>query len=677
LIQNSMGDQQADISGAKRGNIDPDSNELVGGDTTPLFKARTARPRACPACGEPFASRTAYCANCGYFHGFGLDGTEPTSESAQLQINGNSVLRDKYRLSRFLGSWAGVSSFVALVEDGGRLEPVILKVAPKAGEAAALATNPHTGQTTLVTRRRVDIPTDQITKPASSAAADTQPEDMLKASETARRRAYQQLELEYEILNQCDSRALPKTVDLFEEGEFVVLATTAACGIPLLKAWKNPNVSLSVKLSWLEQLRDAMAQIQRHYVIFPSLQPSRIVIDNEQLLRIRDVQGIVGLPLENIEDVAISCYTAPELVNDPHSVGLRADAYTFGSILYALHLGHELSEADFEPNGAPRPFALRVPDAHPALVRLISKTFARRVEMRFPPPTKPEFDPSGFDEIGKALAEYARDVTSVRYDIAGWSSTGLVRANNEDCFTISHLSAGAGEHRRDIALLCVADGMGGHSSGEVASSMAVSAVADYLRQHGLSSALTHQLGANHPFHDSQRCSQLLREASLEANRRVCEAASADPSRAGMGCTLDAILLVGRQGVAAHIGDSRIYHRSAKKFRQISKDHTVANRLVELGQLRPEDVAANPHRSELCQAIGSKLDIQPSQHFLELSEGDWVLACSDGLTEHVSEQDINDVLETSDSAETATRRLINLANLNGGSDNVTIVVAHVR
>lgn len=648
-------------------------------DTTPLFKAGVSM-LVCPACAARLSPRASYCSHCGYFLSVESDTRRSGDDgepglAAVPKINGKSVIRNKYRLTRYLGTWCGVKTYAGLLEESGQSEAIVLRTAPHNPEKST--SKVPSGETTVVSRKKLDMPTVRVEMGGSLASADTQKQGSLTSGDGKQWRGYQKLELEYEILSQCDSPVLPKPHEFFQEDDLAILVMPAPAGTPLFKAWHNPQIGLAVKLSWLEQLRSTLAQMHRHYVVFPALQPSRLVVDDQQQLRIRDLQGIASLPVDSVEDVLCTYYTAPELMIDPQAAGLRSDGYTFGGILYALHLGQEISEIDFESAGTPRPFALRKPDAHPALVRLISKTFSRRVEMRFPPPAKPDFDPSGFDEIGKALAEYTRDVTSVRYDIAGWSSTGLVRFNNEDCFTFSHISAGAGEYRRDIALVCIADGMGGHSSGEVASAIAVSAVADYLRQHGLSSAITQHLGKDHPFHDVNRCSQLLREATFEANRRVCEAASENPSYAGMGCTLEVVLFVGRKAIACHIGDSRIYHRADKKLHQITKDQTVANRLVELGQLKLEEIAGNPHRSELCQAIGSKLDIQPGQYDFELNDGDWVVACTDGVSEHVTDVEIDAVLSSSDCADTATRRLINLANLDGGSDNSTLVVVHVR
>src|SRR5262249_26049314 len=157
--------------------------------------------------------------------------------------------------------------------------------------------------------------------------------------------------------------------------------------------------------------------------------------------------------------------------------------------------------------------------------------------------------------------------------------------------------------------------------------------------------------------------QLLKAALREANRTVHTAARAPGSkRRGMGCTAEAVYVDGRNVVVGHVGDSRTYHLHEGRMIQLTRDQTLVNRLVELGTLTPEEAETHPRRNELQQAIGGQPDVDPGLYAGVLKPGDWVLVCSDGVTNHVSANDLKQMLQSeAQSAEMAARRLVNLVN----------------
>lgn len=485
------------------------------------------------------------------------------------------------------------------------------------------------------------------------------------------------LRIERDILEDSPCFPLPRMLQFIEADDYIALVETLATGIPLLTAWTSGEYSVSRKSTWLEQLRQAFVHLHRRHCIAGCLELNRLVVNADGQLQIRDVDGLSVVPSQGLNGRFSSFYSAPELSSTDRIADYRADAYCFGAVACALHLGRELTVDDFIEPGKPRPILELLPDAAPPLFRLLSKTFAFHPDHRFPTQTKHSIDPGGFGEIGEALSEVTRTNQSCRFEISGWSSTGLVREHNEDAFTVSHLTTGALDSRRDIALVCVADGMGGHAAGEVASAIAVSTVAEYLRCRGLSSALTQRFGKNHPFHDLRRCAEYLDEAIQEANLQVKSMADADSDRTAMGCTLEAVLLVGRNAVVSHVGDSRVYLISGSVIRQVTQDQTLVNRLVELGRLSPEQAAVHPRRAELSQAVGVHNRVTPARYFVDLKEGDWLIICSDGLSNVVSNQLMVQTLKDCVNSEQACRRLINHANANGGTDNATAVVVLVR
>jgi len=229
------------------------------------------------------------------------------------------------------------------------------------------------------------------------------------------------------------------------------------------------------------------------------------------------------------------------------------------------------------------------------------------------------------------------------------SDVGLLREGNED-------SAYAGPN-----LLAIADGMGGHAAGEVASAVAISALAP----------LDHQ-----NLHDSKAMLAALAHAVASANNTLHEMSIADPSVEGMGTTLTALLWSGAQVALCHIGDSRAYLLRDGDFYQITRDHTLVQSLVDEGRLSPEAAATHPQRSLVMRALQSSTDAEPDLAMREAKLGDRYLLCSDGLSDVVTEQTMHKTLVTFSDPEQAILQLIDLAIRSGGPDNITCIVADV-
>jgi protein phosphatase len=144
-------------------------------------------------------------------------------------------------------------------------------------------------------------------------------------------------------------------------------------------------------------------------------------------------------------------------------------------------------------------------------------------------------------------------------------------------------------------------------------------------------------------------------------------------RRGMGCTAEAVYAHGRDLIIGHVGDSRTYHLQAGNLTQVTRDQTWVNRMVEMGAMSPEEAEQHPRRSELAQAIGGYPDVEPVLYDATLKPGDWVVVCSDGLSNHVDDNTLKEILLAGKSAESVARRLVNLANLEEAADNATVVV----
>jgi serine/threonine protein phosphatase PrpC len=234
---------------------------------------------------------------------------------------------------------------------------------------------------------------------------------------------------------------------------------------------------------------------------------------------------------------------------------------------------------------------------------------------------------------------------ALRYAIR--SDVGLLREGNED-------SAYAGPH-----LLAIADGMGGHVAGEVASSVTISALT------GLDDEVPadHLLGA-------------LAAAVATASTTLHKMSVEDPSLEGMGTTLTALLWSGTTIAICHIGDSRAYLLRDGDFRQITRDHTLVQSLVDDGTLSPAQAATHPQRSLVMRALQSGTEAEPDLSTIPAADGDRYLLCSDGLSDVVSEETLRETLIRCTDRDQAVGQLIELAIRGGGPDNITCIVADI-
>jgi PPM family protein phosphatase len=230
---------------------------------------------------------------------------------------------------------------------------------------------------------------------------------------------------------------------------------------------------------------------------------------------------------------------------------------------------------------------------------------------------------------------------TVRLRVGARTDVGRVREGNEDGFVAAE------------PLFAVADGMGGHQGGEVASKVALE---------------TLQKAADGTAD--------LAEVVQEANRAVFTRASQDPALLGMGTTLTAVLVEEHRLHLAHVGDSRMYLARDGRLERITRDHTVVEEMVEQGRLTPEEAAIHPQRSIVTRALGVEEDIQVDELDLDVRPGDRVLLCSDGLTGMVDEGEILRLLTEHRDAQAATDALVDAANRAGGQDNITAVILDV-
>lgn len=247
---------------------------------------------------------------------------------------------------------------------------------------------------------------------------------------------------------------------------------------------------------------------------------------------------------------------------------------------------------------------------------------------------------------------------------AALTDVGMKRSGNEDAYVIAE----------EFGLYVVCDGMGGHASGEVASAMTTEEVVNFFRDReagDLSLPYDTEDGAT----DQER---ILSNAIQHANDKVYVSGMKDPKLEGMGTTIVSVLDDGDTLILGHVGDSRIYRFRAGALEQVTRDHSLLNHKIDMGELRtPEDIKGFKHGNIIVRAIGLKDYVRPETQTIDRMPGDVLLLCSDGLSDLVDDWAIENVLDVNqEDLDEAAQILVRMANDRGGKDNITVVLIRV-
>ncbi|MDQ7037077.1 MAG: protein phosphatase 2C domain-containing protein [Anaerolineae bacterium] len=244
------------------------------------------------------------------------------------------------------------------------------------------------------------------------------------------------------------------------------------------------------------------------------------------------------------------------------------------------------------------------------------------------------------------------------------SDVGMVRSNNQDSAMSIYFTSDTVDEKPDFGIFIVADGMGGHSEGEKASAITARTIMeDILKAVYMPLLQGAEMDADRPT-VTEALNDAIKHANEEVRMQVQDG----------GTTITAVVVLGDQAYLGHVGDSRAYLISASnEVEQLTRDHSVVQRLIELGQLTPEEAETHDQRNVLYRAIGQseEVDIDILRRRLPLNS--YILLCSDGLWGMMTKDDIRDIVSDSLSPQEACDKLISLANTNGGTDNVTAVL----
>jgi PPM family protein phosphatase len=254
----------------------------------------------------------------------------------------------------------------------------------------------------------------------------------------------------------------------------------------------------------------------------------------------------------------------------------------------------------------------------------------------------------------------------IKVSVFASTDVGMQRSGNEDSFLVADLTTGNTGLGPDMSthrvgergsLMIVSDGMGGAAAGEIASELAVTTICESLMQESSNGDITDRL----------------RLATETANERVWNHSLQNPELAGMGATVTAVLVQGTVANIAQVGDSRAYLIRGERVKQITKDQSLAQMLVDSGAIRPEQIHSVP-QNVIMQALGTQPSVKVAMTTVQLYRNDFMLICSDGLSNKIHTDDLKKAVEEAETLMDACHRLIKLANERGGEDNITVIIA---
>ncbi len=256
-------------------------------------------------------------------------------------------------------------------------------------------------------------------------------------------------------------------------------------------------------------------------------------------------------------------------------------------------------------------------------------------------------------------------------EVAYLSNVGRVRTNNEDS-AVAFLGTVPQLHNEQgmlFGLLAVADGMGGHDKGEVASNLAVRSISEGVMR----SFYLPTLEGRQPGRSDETPVEVLANLIEDANYQILQAAQAESI--SMGTTLSCVIWVGQTAFIGHVGDSSIYiiEKRSGRLKQITRDHSMVQRLVDLGQLSIEDAANSSQRSVLYLSMGLKIGVEADVEVVSLADASHILLCSDGLWDMLDDAAIEHIIKAASNPAQACSQLVAAANQAGGVDNITVLI----
>ena len=416
-----------------------------------------------------------------------------------------------------------------------------------------------------------------------------------------------------------------------------------------LRSMPAPPMSEADAISAAIQVCQAIAFVHRRGLRLNDICPQSVALSGSGRIKLTGLD-YVSNDNELAGDLIFNDgYTAPEIYRGKKT-DKRADIFSAGALLYTWLTGERIeSESWREEAGPVRFYPPHVisPELEQAILRAI------------------QFEPSArWATIDELKAELTRLLAQFRIRIAALTDVGMVRDHNEDAVMVVDYVRDSLVEPDQNHLCVVCDGMGGAEAGEVAAAIAVKTIREYVETR-LASAETVDPG------------KLMSAALEEANSKILEYVGSHPESRGMGSTGVTALVTQNGAAVAWVGDSRGYLLESGELRQVTKDHSLVQRLIDIGQITPEQARTHEHKNVITRSLGARQSGPAGAEAVavRLKRGDQLLLCSDGLTTHVEDKDVAAILRRHRDPYDAARELIAAANAGGGTDNITVIVIY--
>ena len=429
----------------------------------------------------------------------------------------------------------------------------------------------------------------------------------------------------------------------------VYLVTPGQFGLPLSQ--RIGRTSEREAAGWGVQLCQAVEVLHRHGLLCVDLPPENILFDKTGRLHLAQFDAVRLKDAVEESPVLTDGYAAPEAYKT-QVLNEAADVFALGACLYTVLVGRRLPVEGWAVQPEPPVF-------YPEKV------------------LTPEFERVLSRALALEPAERYADLLALKHDLlmlsqsvhirSAWrTDVGQVRDHNEDAVLVKEVGQGSIAGNDFRGLYIVSDGMGGAEAGEVASQIAIQTVARHVEAAWAETEAEEAV-------DAAAWESCLRAAVETANTRTVQYGKDHPESAGLGATIVAAVIQAGQLALAWIGDSRVYLLENGILHQLSHDHSLVARLVEIGQLTEEEALTHEHRNVLIRSLGSKENVKVDTLSRPLKRGVRLLLCSDGLTSHVLDPAIADIMSRHRTPHEAALELTVAANTAGGSDNTSVVV----
>jgi protein phosphatase len=420
------------------------------------------------------------------------------------------------------------------------------------------------------------------------------------------------------------------------------------------------------------QLCALAEQVHRNGWVYNGFEPYNVLVDSNSRVRLIGVDRsrAAGSRVADAPIYPSRGYTAPELFESDAVYDVRSDVFSIGALLQFLLTGETIPAGEAAS-------LYPVATVYPNFERLIARATAEDPAARF----------ANIKEMRAALIEL--NLPTVLQS-GHFTDVGLLRELNEDSILALNLTQYFESVQTQIGLYIVSDGMGGEAAGEVASRVTVRAIAEWVTDKLISASLksTHEERIAAPTHtggltlaiadgNEMATTEMLRQAVIAANREVMAYANANPDERGLGATVTVAMIVGEVLTIAHVGDSRCYLTSGEKFEQLTEDHSLVQKMVNTGNLSRAEARIHPYRNVIYRSIGADEQVEIDIIRRNLTSGDVLMLCSDGLNGMLSDDQIRDILMVNPDPYAAAKELVVAANGAGGEDNTSVIVVRIN